>query len=525
MDSIGFYFSIFRRRFLVFLVLSTMISAVAVTVAYTLPPAYESQAVLLVESPQIPEELATSTVQTSAFEQLQVVQQRLLTRDNMLAIARKFDVLPDLARMSPDEIVNSMRARTDVGVSNQRRSLAPLMTLTFEAPVARTAAEVLNEYITIILSQDTQYRQGRATETLQFFQQEVEQLSQELDVLGARILEFKQNNSDALPDSLEFRLDQHGVYRDRLIQIDLEIADIQNQHARLVQLYELTGAAASGSGSAVPRLSQEQLQLEELKASLEAALAIYSDRHPQVNMLKARIGKLEAAIASRPQAAPTPADETDVATEAEQQYPPVLVVQLDELNSRRKSLEEQKVLVEAELEDLEKTIARTPEVTIALEELDRKYGTIEAQFKLAEERLSLAQVGDRIETRSRGQRITVVEQPAIPSQPTKPNRVVIAGGGVAFGILAGLAMVVLLEMLNSTARRPEDIIKRLGVTPLTTIPYIQTRGQTIRRRAKRILLVLLILIGVPAAVYAVHMYYLPLDILAEKVMNKLGVRW
>ena len=50
--------------------------------------------VILVETPQIPEELAASTVRTPAFEQLQIVQQRLLTRGHMLDIARRLDVLP-----------------------------------------------------------------------------------------------------------------------------------------------------------------------------------------------------------------------------------------------------------------------------------------------------------------------------------------------------------------------------------------------------------------------------------------------
>ena len=137
----------------------------------------------------------------------------------------------------------------------------------------------------------------------------------------------------------------------------------------------------------------------------------------------------------------------------------------------------------------------------------------------------LAQTGDRIETRSRGQRISVIEQPAVPSQPTKPNRILIAGGGTAFGIMAGLALIVLLEVLNTTARRPEDLVKRFGITPFTTIPYIRTRQQTFVQRSFKLLVILAILIGIPAAIYAVHTYYLPLDLIADKVMNKLGVRW
>jgi len=84
---------------------------------------------------------------------------------------------------------------------------------------------------------------------------------------------------------------------------------------------------------------------------------------------------------------------------------------------------------------------------------------------------------------------------------------------------------VLIELLNRTARRPEDIIKRIGVRPLASIPYMHSRGEIFRKRLVKAVVYLTILIGLPAAVYAVHLYYLPLDLLADRVMNKIGVRW
>ena len=153
-------------------------------------------------------------------------------------------------------------------------------------------------------------------------------------------------------------------------------------------------------------------------------------------------------------------------------------------------LSEQNTNLKTRLVSINENIERTPEIAITLDELERKYAGIQAQYNQAEERLSRAQTGDRIETRSRGQRISVIEQPAVPSQPTKPNRMLIAGGGTVFGILAGLALIVLLEVMNTTARRPEDLVKRFGITPFTTIPYIRTRQQTFFQRSLKLSLTL-----------------------------------
>lgn len=519
MDNLSFYFSIFRRRFAYFLVVATILSAISVTIAYTLPPAYVSKMVILVESPQIPEELAASTVRTPAFEKLQITQQRLLTRANLLDIARRVGVLPNIDKMNPDEIVEAMRARTTIRITGGRRQEAPLMTISFEATKARATAEVLNSYLTLIQQQDNEYRKGRSGETLDFFAQEVARLSDELEEQSARILAFKQANVGALPESLTFRLGEKSELQDRLGQTNRDISDLKSQRQRLMQLFEVTGQVDTPTNA---QLSPEEQQLIDLRRQLDEALVVYSETNPRVKLLRGRITQLEGRLVT-----PEEPDSEGSAPESEpgEPIPAMLTIQLSDIDSRIAQLEEYKVAIQAQLDTLNDSITKTPEVSITLEVLNRKYSSIEYQYGQAETRLSQAETGDRIETRSRGQRMTVIEQPSIPSKPTKPNRLKIAGGGSALGIIAGIGLIFLMEILNTTARRPEDIIKRLGITPLTTIPYTRTRGQLFRQRSAKLLLILLILGGIPAAVYAVHLYYLPLDLIADKVMNKMGVRW
>lgn len=515
MDNLKYHFSLFLRRLPWFLVIATVLSALSITVALTLPPAYESQMRLIVESPQIPEDLAPSTVRTPPQEQLQVMEQKLLTRDNLLDIARRLNVLPDLGEMNPDQIVEAMRARTSIWLTGGRDDL-PLMTISFEAPTPRNAAGVLNEYLTLIQQEDSEFRRGRAGETLEFFVQVVERLGDDLDQQSARILEFQQANIDALPDSLDFRLNQQTQLQELRSQLKRDIDALARQREQLVLLFEQTGQVAATD---IP-LNSDQQRLTELQNELSETLVVLSPTNPRVTLLQAQIKQLEAKIAK---AAPTllnPETNTE-ATSA----PSALDIQLTEIDTQMAVLTEQKAETETQIADLTETIERTPEVSITLAEMQRKYDSIQLQYNQAEERLSMAQTGDRIETRSRGQRISVIEQPAVPSQPTKPNRLMIAGGGTVFGILAGLGLIVLLEVLNTTARRPEDLVKRFNITPFTTIPYIRTRQQTFVQRSFKLLVILAILTGVPAAIYAVHIYYLPLDLIADRLMNKLGMRW
>lgn len=515
MTEVVYYFSVFFRRLPLFLPIVMVISAVSVIVAMTLPPAYVSKTQVVVESPQIPDELAPSTVRIPPREQLEIIRQRLLTRVNLLEIARRLNVLPGIEDMNPDEIVDAMRARTQIKTSG-RRDAATLMWIEFEAPEARTAAAVLTEYLTLIQKEDAQFRQGRAGETLEFFEQQVAELGRELDDLSARILGYKNENTEALPETLEFRLNQQEQLQKEFNQIKRDVILLTDQKERLITLYETPELEQEVSQR---RLTPEEQQLEQLRAELQQTLAVFSEEAPKVKLLRARIASLESNIDSSGVAE---TDETENPVKVEKPSP--LTIQLSEIDSRLALLEEQKTATERLLKSLNESIKKTPEVSIRLEELERQYQTLQQQFALAQDRLSTARTGELIETRSRGQEISVIDPPAVPSQPTKPNRLLIAGGGVAFSILAGLGLVFLLEAMNTSARRPEDIVKRFNIMPISTIPFIRTRRQVFFQRGLKLLIIFAIIIGVPMAVYAVHTYYTPLDLLAERVMNKLGIR-
>ncbi|NOE35838.1 lipopolysaccharide biosynthesis [Ruegeria sp. HKCCD7318] len=511
MGPVRYYFSIFLRRFPYFFVVATIVSAISVTVAMTLPPTYVSQMRLIVESPQIPGSLAASTVTATAGEQLQIVEQRLLTRPVLLDISRKFEILPNQEEASPDQIVDELRTKTKIRISAGRNQ-ANLMTITFEGRSGQIAAGVLSEYLTEIQKLDVEYRKERASDTLSFFEQEVERLGSELDKLSARILQFQNENAGALPTSLQFRMAQQGALQTSLQQTEQQIFSLQNQREKLLEIYSTTGQIATVGQQ--PQ-TQAQQQLTQLRNQLDNQLGIYSESSPQIRILRAKISRLEEVVA---------AEQTTASSQsAAQTGNSSLDLQLAQLDSQIAAHEDQMAITKESLEKVTLSIDQTPANAITLAELQRDHGNIQLQYNTAVARLASASTGERIEVTSQGQRISVIEHPAVPSAPAKPNRVVLAGGGTFAGIALGLALVFLLELLNRAPRRPEDLIKQLDVWPIATIPYVRSRGEVIKQRLTWAAAILVIMVGVPASVWAVHTYYLPLDLLTERMIDKLGV--
>jgi uncharacterized protein involved in exopolysaccharide biosynthesis len=512
MANARYYLSVFMRRLPYFIIVATAISAASIIIAVALPPAYVSQMKLIVEAPQIAENNTSPTDIAPSVEQLRVTEQRLLTRANLLDIATRLNVLADQDKMNPDEIVAAMRTHSTIAISTNPGD-PPLMTVSFEALEAAKAAAVLNEYLTLIQRQDVGARTERATATLDFFEQEVARLNQALAAKSAAISSFKTTNIEALPDSLNFRLSQQAVLQERLAQFDRDLLSLKNQRELLLNLFNSTGKVAETKPEAA---TPEQVQLDTLRNQLSDALAVLSPENPRVKMLNARIAQIQQVVSAQPKPLGEARPETGNA---------MLDLQLAEIDSRITDLADQKSLVVVEFNKLAASIEKTPANTVKLDELTLDYENIQLQYNGAVDRLAKASTGERIAVMARGQRIAVIEPPSVPNKPSKPKRLVIAGGGSFFGFMAGIGLVVLLESLNRSIRRPEDLIRTLGISPLATLPYIQTRKEVVLRRGRKLLIALMMLVGTTVLLYAVHTYYQPLDLVAERVMNKLGIRW
>ncbi len=506
MLDVRYYFSLFMRRFPLLLIIAVAISAVAITVAQTLPPSYVSAAKLAVERPKIDD---PSGQLAPELAQLQIAQGKLMTRANLLAIADLVQPVPDQANKSPDEIESWMRSKTYIW-ARARRGEATFMDISFEAQQAEHAAWVLEEYLKIINQISIDEGVENAAQKLGFFERLETELREKLADQNARILAFKTENINALPETLDTRLGQQSTLLDRIAQYERDRSVLQDQRVRLIQIFESTGQV---SGSAVtPNLTPEQQQLRVLQAQLNDELAVKSSEHPQVKVLIAKVRQLEQVVSLQPAPQAQPGTTGN----------PLLDSQLADIDSRIADIEAQKTDALLQLERIEATIDQTPINAIQLEELTLERDNIQRQYTDVRAKLADAAASKEIVEGNQGQRVVVLEPPSIPDAPSKPNRLLIAVGGSFFGIMTGVALIILLMLLDQSVHRPQDLVSRLNVTPLATIPYIETAADRFRARMRVAAWLIAIVVGVPALLYAVHVYYQPLDAIVTPIVDSLG---
>ncbi|WP_339947672.1 hypothetical protein [uncultured Albimonas sp.] len=513
--------SILLRRFPIFLLTAVLIFSGFAAAAVLLPAAYTSRARILVESQQIPTDLVQSTVRSHAAERLRVIQQRLMTRDNLLEIAAQYDVFRTEGDLTPTEIVAKMRSQSvftsEVLGGGRDGGMAMTFSIAFSARDPSVTSRVANEYVTRILENNLKLRTARAADTYEFFEQESQRLGGELTAIESQMVEFKRANRATLPETLDFRSNQVQRVQQRMQLLDREMADMREQRKMLMALKDDPTSLIDATRPLTP----SERAKEELERELQLRSAVLSETHPEIRALKTRIRAMDSLI------------ESDLAKQEEEmrtssssfieekmqetnQRINVIDTQLDQMADELNELERQE-------SELERSIAETPNTQMALNALQRNYENLQGQYDEARSKLAVSATGEQLELKQQAERFEVIEQAQVPDAPDKPNRLKILMMGFAGGTGAGLGLVFVLEFLNRAIRRPSDIISTLDIQPLAVIPYIYTDQEVRRRTRLRWTVIVLAVASIVTAVALVHTYYMPLDLVGAKIVEKTKI--
>src|SRR6516164_7992686 len=132
------YFAIAKRRPFYFLVPFVICLGLGSLLVAIQRPIYQAQGKILVETQDIPATLVQPTITDTANQRIQVIQQRITTRDNLLQIVQKYNLFSDQRRwMSGSQLLDLMKARTelklvDLTLPTQQNNLTIAFTLSFE---------------------------------------------------------------------------------------------------------------------------------------------------------------------------------------------------------------------------------------------------------------------------------------------------------------------------------------------------------------------------------------------------------
>jgi len=547
----------------------------SILLAFLLPPTYQSQATILIEQQEIPQDLVRSTITSFADQRVQIISQRVMTSQNLLQIIERYDLYANIRKSKPREVLLK-RMRDDVHMQMigadviDPRSGRPTraniaFSIAYENRTPDVAYKVANELTSLYLNENSSSRTKQAQQAASFLKEEADRLSADISKLDSQLATFKSKHSESLPELTQ--LNMTGMER-----TDTELRDVENRlgtlnqqkllmEAQLAQLSpsgmmmsdngqrimstedrlkaarsQLAGALAryapdhpevlaarrevtglEGQVSSDSDVNDVSRQLESARGQLAAARERYASDHPDVKRLERQVASLEQTLASTPATArPKVNNKPD--------NPAYIQVkgQIDALGAERDTLIKKQSDLRAKLAEYEGRLATAPEVERNYRGLVRDSENLRIKYQEVRAKQTEAEVSENLETERKGERFTLIEPPLPPEQPISPKRGLILTLGLILSLALGLGSAWMRETAGGAVRGPEDLRRLLRVPPLATVPQIVTSEETAATQRRRRRNLGAVAVGAVVCVVLFHFVIMPLDVLWDIVVRRFG---
>lgn len=332
-QSIDDLLDLVRRRSLTIAVILLLGTVLSVMFALSRPKVYEATAVIQVEGPVVSDANGVQVSQSARM--LQTIEQRLTTRENLLAVIERhklFDAIPGLSVDQKIWILRQSISFQTVAAANGQTYGTPaavsalVIATRFDSP--DQAARIANDFAQSVLDMSVERKVSRARDTYAFFTEEEARLGAEIAALESELTDYKNANIATLGQGeqderagldtelraleqslLAVRAERDALQaKDRLRETDRRrIADLNGQEAVLTSQRAALNdqrSALDQRNAAAPeveqtlnaydrRLQQLQNQFEVItlrRAEAETALRLEDEQHAE------RFSLLERAV-------------------------------------------------------------------------------------------------------------------------------------------------------------------------------------------------------------------------------------
>jgi polysaccharide biosynthesis transport protein len=571
--SLADYFQAARRRRIPALILGGAVLAIALAAAVLWPPTYRSIGTILIEQQEVPSDLVRSSVTSYADQRIQMISQRVMTSENLMRIIDRYQLYPQQRRKEPREVLLN-RMREDIAMSMISADVVdPRMGRPVKATIAFAvsydnrspvlAAKVANEIATLYLNENLQSRRQSADDTATFLTAEGDRLSRQIDELEGKLSVFKEQNVNNLPELSQLNMqmmnraeEEMRETESRVRSLDQQILYLDGQLAQLTpasQIYTETGQRILSPADRLKTLKSEYVrasaiyapthpdilrmkreiaglerevgrvdtandlarQLSEAQGQLATARERYAADHPDVQKLERLIASLESIMRTAPQ--------TSEVMRADPDNPAYIQVsaQREAAINDRNSLEKKSTALRARIENYEKLLAASPEVSREYSAIARELENAQLKYREVRQKQMEATLSKNLETERKGERFTLIEPPMAPDEPVSPPRAAIVVLGLMLSLGAAVGLIVLLESVDNSIHSRRDIEALVSVPPLAVLPWIETPAERSGKVRVRRLSLASAAASVVVAVTMAHFLYRPLDVLWAVAWRRL----
>jgi succinoglycan biosynthesis transport protein ExoP len=488
---------------------------ISIVVAFLWPDTFISTALMRITPQQVPERLVPSAINSQMAERLTAMQQEILSRTSLTELIQRpsLNLYPrDRQRLPMEDVLDQMRkdvtiSMLDVATQGANRGLASAFVIRFKYTDKYKAQAVVRELVSKFSEQNVTVQRNQATLTTSFLNDEWKTAKDNLDRLDGELAKFKGENQGRLPEqfqanvaSLNSLQQQLGAMNESLNRNQQEKMLLETQLQNLkTQLNYFSSTAEETSGNQAvqnERLINLNKMILDAKASLAAALEIYTEDYPEIKNFRARLATLEKER-----------DNLEKQDEARQQQNTSAPTQPKGMNPQvAKSIEDTKsamALLQTQIQgknsDIEERVRQQGQINKSIAQYqarieasplsEQKYAALLREYQIAKDnfddkakRRQISETSQNLEERKAGENLEVLDPASLPELPAEPNRLAIAGIGTAAGLFLGIVLAGAKEMKNTSLKNLKDVRVYTNLPVLSSIPLLENALLVRRKR-------------------------------------------
>jgi len=450
----------------------------------------------------------SSTVTVDLSARLRTITQQIKSRTRLESIINQYDLYGDiLADATMTDAVEAFRDNIDVNVRGGRYAFE----VSFQGKDPVKVRDVTNTLAHLFIESNLKLREAQATGTTKFLDRELERLQDDLREKEEAVRQFKEDYRGVLPENmnqnatmmshLQRQLDSINATieqtKDRKVMLDTQLKNLERMEAQMASfevgagdMFETTDQAGGAPGAwTSPEVEQLRAQLDHLKTR-------YSDKHPDVIKLQARIARLE-----QDQEAPPSEDDSDeLASDVDSggvgasEGVSLFEAQKEDMRAQVRliareldDLHQEKNKLKGEMETYRQRIEMGPRIEQMVTDLRRGYDAINENYQSLLQKKFNAKVAENLERAQQAEQFTILDPAKLPDKPSKPQtrKILLLAFCLALG--SGLGLAFLREYLDASFSSAKELEGRLQMPVLVSIPLITTdrdrRGLLVKKIA------------------------------------------
>jgi polysaccharide biosynthesis transport protein len=480
-----------------------------------LPKVYVSEALVIVRPRDVPENFVMDFNSSSTQQRLKSIQQMVLSRSNLTAIARQhLTEMPDNRNLTMDELVDRLRKQISVRFSFEpdSRGIPSVIafSLTCQDKDPRMAQAIAAQLTTLFMQRDEEERGTKVKGTTNFLSNELEKQDTALVQSDTHLLALKSQNLEQLPEGLEGNL--RALDRLSADKRANEEALIRLASTRL-GLEQLMAQVPEHLEAPKPVNEKEQDPSVKTylnsKAEYQGTLAGRAADHPDVQIAKMRMERARKQVPEDVLEAlenPKPAEKAEEDASLKYKNPTYTTFENEMRNLRTEydiRIADRKMIDDAIAKTTQR-INNTPRVALALNPVIRDNTDLRRERDELKSGLTKATLSANLEDRQQGSNFILQDEASLPSDAQKPNKWWVLGMGCLASLALSIGFAFIVDLARQRVWTQSEIETLWNVPVMVDIPAIVTDADQIVLRRKKLAFATFFLAAF--AVYSVFLY-------------------